>query len=54
MALADLLDPARLTTVEREREGQRVVVPALRMDGFDIWGATAMVLAELLALVRPD
>jgi 8-oxo-dGTP pyrophosphatase MutT (NUDIX family) len=54
VALADLLDPARLTTAERERDGQRIVVPALRMDGFEIWGATAMVLAELLALVRPD
>jgi 8-oxo-dGTP pyrophosphatase MutT (NUDIX family) len=53
VGLDDLLDARRLGTAERERDGQRIVVPALRMEGFEIWGATAMVLAEFLALVRP-
>jgi 8-oxo-dGTP pyrophosphatase MutT (NUDIX family) len=32
------------------RDGQTVHIPAFLMSGVEIWGATAMVLAELLAL----
>jgi 8-oxo-dGTP pyrophosphatase MutT (NUDIX family) len=46
-----LLDPARLVTVERTREGRTVVAPAFRVCGVEIWGATAMVLSEFLTLV---
>jgi 8-oxo-dGTP pyrophosphatase MutT (NUDIX family) len=49
--VADLLDHERLVRIERERDGQRIVVPAFSMDGFQIWGATAMVLAEFVALL---
>jgi 8-oxo-dGTP pyrophosphatase MutT (NUDIX family) len=46
-----LLDPARLVTVERMREGRTIVVPAFQVCGVEIWGATAMILAEFLTLV---
>jgi hypothetical protein len=38
----------------RERKGQRfeVDVPYFDLSGEQVWGATAMVLAEFLALVR--
>src|SRR5215471_4649974 len=48
VAVDDLLDPARLISIERLRDGQRAIVPAFRIDGEDVWGATAMVLAEFL------
>lgn len=54
VAVTDLLDPRQLVTTERERDGRRIVVPALRAGRFDIWGATAMVLAEFLVLLDWD
>jgi len=55
----DLLDPANFVRTRRERDGVRYVVPAFRVAGHDVWGATAMVLAEFLALLgwvanKPD
>jgi len=46
-----LLDPARLVWLRRERDGVRLKVPAFDVAGHEIWGATAMVLAEFLALL---
>jgi 8-oxo-dGTP pyrophosphatase MutT (NUDIX family) len=54
VAVGDLLDQTRPITTERERDGRQIVVPALRAGGFDIWGATAMVLAEFLVLLDWD
>jgi 8-oxo-dGTP pyrophosphatase MutT (NUDIX family) len=54
VAVNDLLDQHQLSTTERERDGRRIVVPALRAGGFEIWGATAMVLAEFLVLLDWD
>ena len=51
VAVSDLLDQKQLSTTERERDGRRIVVPALRAGGFEIWGATAMVLAEFLVVL---
>ncbi|HVH26581.1 MAG TPA: CoA pyrophosphatase [Vicinamibacterales bacterium] len=51
VSVEDLLNQQQLTTVERERDGRRIVVPALRAGGFEVWGATAMVLAEFLMLL---
>lgn len=51
VAVDDLLDPSRLVARERIREGQPIVAPAFRVAGEEIWGATAMVLAEFLALL---
>jgi 8-oxo-dGTP pyrophosphatase MutT (NUDIX family) len=49
--MADLLDPRRRMETTRWRDGREVSVPIFRVAGAEIWGATAMVLAELLALL---
>ena len=46
-----LVDGANLMATERTRDGQTLVIPAFRVDGVEIWGATAMVLAEFLTLL---
>jgi 8-oxo-dGTP pyrophosphatase MutT (NUDIX family) len=51
----ELLNPSHFITSERTRDGVTLTVPAFRIDGVEIWGATAMVLAEFLALLGwPD
>jgi 8-oxo-dGTP pyrophosphatase MutT (NUDIX family) len=51
----ELLHPQHFVTTEREREGFGVTVPAFRVADVEIWGATAMVLAEFLTLLGwPD
>ena len=47
----ELLRPATMVKTKRERDGYSVVAPAFRVAGVEIWGATAMVLAEFLALL---
>ena len=47
----ELLDPARLASQERLRDGRALTVPFFRVAGEEIWGATAMVLAEFLTLL---
>jgi len=48
----DLLDPARLVTAARDRDGLPAsLVPTFQISGAEIWGATAMVLAEFLTLL---
>lgn len=55
VSLDDLLDPTHFVTTERKREGVSYTVPAFRIANVEIWGATAMVLAEFLALLGwPD
>jgi len=49
----ELLDPANFVRTSRERDGVTYAVPAFRIGGHEIWGATAMVLAEFLALLGP-
>jgi 8-oxo-dGTP pyrophosphatase MutT (NUDIX family) len=49
ISLTNLLDPAHRISTTCWRDGQEVVVPAFQVDGIEIWGATAMVLAEFLA-----
>src|SRR6185436_19187196 len=51
VGLDELLDPAALASTAREREGIRYQVPGFHVGGREIWGATAMVLAEFLALL---
>ena len=51
VALDDLLDANHLRSTERQRDGVTLVVPAFHVNGEEIWGATAMILAELLALL---
>jgi 8-oxo-dGTP pyrophosphatase MutT (NUDIX family) len=51
VAVDELLNPANLVRSRRERDGVGYVVPAFRVCGHEIWGATAMVLAEFLAVL---
>jgi 8-oxo-dGTP pyrophosphatase MutT (NUDIX family) len=51
VSLDALLDQRHLVSRTLERDGRRLVFPAFRIDNVDIWGATAMVLAEFLALL---
>ena len=51
VSLADLADPSRLGTHHGQRDGRPRHVPFFAIEGFRVWGATAMVLAELLSLL---
>jgi len=46
-----LLDPSSLASTERNRMGVTMRVPAFHVAGAEIWGATAMVIAEFLTLL---
>ena len=47
----ELLARGSVVTIERERDGSRLSVPAFRVGDDEIWGATAMVLAEFLVVL---
>ena len=49
--LADLLDPARHRRTTRVRDGIEFDMPYFDLDGEQVWGATAMVLAEFAAVL---
>ena len=51
LPLATLLDPSTVAWRAMTRGGQQVDAPAFVVDDVVIWGATAMVLAELLAML---
>jgi len=51
VSVAELCDPARRTSLTISREGRDIVAPAFGVAGSNIWGATAMVLAEFLVLL---
>jgi 8-oxo-dGTP pyrophosphatase MutT (NUDIX family) len=51
VSVAELLNPEYFVDTERERDGVTYTVPAFRVAGAEIWGATAMVLAEFLAFL---
>jgi hypothetical protein len=51
VALDDLMAPGAVISTSRERDGRAVVAPAFRVAGVEIWGATAMVLAEFLVVL---
>ena len=51
VSLAALLDPSNARSADRQRDGIALRVPAFSVEGHEIWGATAMVLAEFLALL---
>jgi len=55
--IAELTDRRRFVESARERDGIPLIIPAFHVAGVEIWGATAMVLAEFLALLgwnRPE
>jgi 8-oxo-dGTP pyrophosphatase MutT (NUDIX family) len=49
ISVAELQDTEHFVTTTRERDGVTFSVPAFGIGGVEIWGATAMVLAEFLA-----
>ena len=49
--LDELLDPARLRHGRRWRGDQAITVPYFELHGERVWGATAMVLGELIHLL---
>jgi 8-oxo-dGTP pyrophosphatase MutT (NUDIX family) len=49
--IGELFDPSRQVTTTRVGEGRDLIVPAFRASGVEIWGATAMVLAEFRSLL---
>ena len=51
VGVADLRDPARLTSMSFSRDGHEIVAPSFHLEGVHIWGATAMILAEFLVLL---
>jgi 8-oxo-dGTP pyrophosphatase MutT (NUDIX family) len=52
--VSSLMSPANRRETTVVRGDQIVVAPCFVVDGLDVWGATAMVLAEFLALVGWD
>jgi len=51
-SLDRLLDPTAVRRIPRLRDGLFQDVPYFAVDGVQVWGATAMVLAEFLEIVR--
>jgi len=51
IAIDALLDPGAVRRVDRERDGVRLTIPGFHVAAHEIWGATAMVLAEFLTLL---
>jgi 8-oxo-dGTP pyrophosphatase MutT (NUDIX family) len=52
-SLPELLDPGCIRHRPRLRDGLFQDVPYFALGGFQVWGATAMVLAEFLEIVAP-
>jgi 8-oxo-dGTP pyrophosphatase MutT (NUDIX family) len=49
--LDELLAPGCVVRTPRERDGVALTIPGFHVRGVEIWGATAMVLAEFLSLL---
>lgn len=47
-----LLDPATVREEVWERRGARMIVPFFALEGYKVWGATALLLSELVARLR--
>ena len=52
VGVAALVEPERRVKISIARSDRTILAPAFRIAGADVWGATAMVLAEFLALVE--
>jgi 8-oxo-dGTP pyrophosphatase MutT (NUDIX family) len=52
--LEELADPSRLRRTTSERDGQIYDIPYFEVGGFQVWGATAMILSEFLTLIGHD
>jgi 8-oxo-dGTP pyrophosphatase MutT (NUDIX family) len=49
--LDHLFDASTVVETERTRDGRVLQIPAFSVDGEEVWGATAMVLAEFLTVL---
>jgi 8-oxo-dGTP pyrophosphatase MutT (NUDIX family) len=47
----DLMAPGAARPLELSRDGRTIVAPCFMVDGLAVWGATAMIVAELLCLL---
>jgi 8-oxo-dGTP pyrophosphatase MutT (NUDIX family) len=47
----ELMAPGTVVSTSRNRDGHPIIAPAFRIDGEEVWGATAMVLAEFLVVL---
>lgn len=52
--LATLLDPTIRQEDRVERDRMEIVIPYYAIGGYKIWGATAIILAEFLALLKRE
>jgi 8-oxo-dGTP pyrophosphatase MutT (NUDIX family) len=50
--LRQLLDPATIIYEQREWNGIAIDVPYFALEGYKVWGATALLLSELVARLR--
>jgi 8-oxo-dGTP pyrophosphatase MutT (NUDIX family) len=50
-AVDELLDARCVRSTERVRDGKTLTIPAFHVGDHEIWGATAMILAEFLTLL---
>lgn len=48
----ELLDPATVGREQRTLRGYELLVPFFRIAGYHVWGATALMLSELVARLR--
>ena len=51
IAVDELVAPSTFVEHARNRDGVSMIVPGFHVRGMEIWGATAMVLAEFLTLL---
>lgn len=54
VCVADLVDPGRHRRTQRVQDGIEFDMPYFDLDGEQVWGATAMVLAEFAAVLGVD
>ena len=52
VALRQLMDPANVRVETWQRRGAQFRVPFYDVDGYKVWGATALVLSELVARLK--
>jgi 8-oxo-dGTP pyrophosphatase MutT (NUDIX family) len=51
VAIDHLMDPASFVSRTRMRDRHALIVPAFDVAGYELWGATAMVLSEFLTML---
>ncbi len=52
VTLRELLDPQRVVVEQWSLRGHDLYVPFFQIDGYKVWGATALILSEFVARMR--